>query len=159
METVKRFRHLRVALVCMMLMLAASASFALSVALPGPDINFPKDYNKVRASQILSVLSSPKLKYVAGIESFWPPKWPTTLVYDGDTDALNGLLADLHGIKGVNVAVSFSRGSLSTSRDGHSGHWEVDYAQNEPDTISVVVSLRPDTIDLEKLHLPASKGG
>ncbi len=104
-------------------------------------------------------MSDPKLKYADGIVSYWPPEWGTTLVYNGDTEALNALLADLHGIKGLSVAVSFSRGALATSQGGASGHWEVHYAQNAPDTLSVVVSLRPDTIDLEKLHLPAAKGG
>lgn len=154
-----RLGRLRVALICLALFSVGPAALALSRGLPSPDINFPKDYDKARAAQIVAVLSNPKLKYADGIESFWPPKWGTTLVYDGDTDALNGLLADLHGIKGLNVAVSFSRGNLSTTRDGHSGNWKVKYAQDDADTLSVVVSLRPNTIDLEKLRLPVSKGG
>ena len=159
MKNTVRLRRLRVTLVCLALLAAAPAAFALSRELPSPDVFFPKDYDKARAAQIITVLSNPKLKYAVGITSFWPPKWGTTLVYNGDAEALNGLLSDLHGIKGVNVAVSFSRGNLSTSRDGASGHWEVNYAQDDPDTLSVVVSLKPDTIDLEKLHLPVSKGG
>jgi len=150
--------RLRIALVCLALLVAAPAAFALSRSLPTPDINFPKDYDKARAAQILGILRSPKLKYADGIISYWPPKWETTLVYNGDTAALNGLLADLQGVKGLNVAVTFSRGNLATTRDGASGNWEVNYVQNAPDTLSVVVSLKSDKIDLEKLRLPEWKG-
>lgn len=159
MNTMACFGRRRVLPVCLLLTLIAPAAFALSRSLPAPDVNFPQGYDKARAAQIISVLSNPKLKYADGIVSYWPPEWGTRLVYDGDADALNALLADLRRVKGLTVTLAFTRGPVATMRDSPSYPWEVNYAQNDPDRLSIVVSLTSARMDIEKLHLPAWKDG
>ncbi len=52
MNTVARLGRLRVLPLCLLLTLIAPMAFALSRPLPGPDINFPKGYDKARAARI-----------------------------------------------------------------------------------------------------------
>lgn len=144
----------KLAVMAVVLLWLAPRVSALSVMLPAPDVNFPKGYDQARAGQILAILRDPLLKYQDGITSYWPPEWGTTLVYDGDTAALNSMLARLAKIPGVHVALSFTRGPVATTRDGRSGNWEVKYGQTTPNTLHVVVNLKAAGIDVEKLLLP-----
>ena len=100
------------------------------------------------------MLSDKRLRYIDGLYSHWPPAWSSTLVYGGDTQGLNTMLAGLRRVPGVKVRVTFARDLAREAGTGHSaGNWWVMYAQNQPDVVSVRINLASKAIDLEKMEL------
>ena len=143
---------------CLLVPPAFALSRSLLISGSGPDINFPKDYDKKRGEQIVTILSDKRLVFQGGLVSYWPPDWGTTLVYTGDTEALDALFVALQKVKGLHVAVSFSNEPPSSKRYGANGSWLVQYRQTRPDLLSIVVNVKSEKVDLEKLHLPEWKG-
>ena len=142
------------------LLAAAGTALALSIAIQSPEIHFPKGYDEARAEAIETVLSEKRLQHIDGLYSHWPPKWSTTLVYAGDTQALNTMLAGLGRVPGVKVRVTFARDLAKECGEGHSaGNWWVEYAQTQPNVLTVRVNLASKAMDLETLEiwLPAAK--
>ena len=132
---------------------AAAAALALSIPLPAPEIKFPRGYDQARAKAIGAVLSDKRLRYIDGLYSHWPPAWSSTLVYGGDTEGLNTMLAGLRRVPGVKVRVTFARDLAREAGTGHSaGNWWVMYAQDQPDVVSVRINLASKAIDLEKME-------
>lgn len=119
----------------------------MSLPLPDPQIYFPKGYDTNRADQILTVLRSHEFKYVDGLTQYWPPKWPTTLVSDGDSKTLTTFLAALNKIPGISVRLTFSTDlSKDTGSALKAGSWWVMYSQTEPNTLMVRINLAAESL-------------
>ena len=136
-------------------------TFALSETLHRPKIFWPKTYDTNKAEQVHRVLNSKEFKYLDGTTSYWEPKWSTTLVYDGDAQALPAFIAALNEIKGIEVHLTLSPDLSKESRGSlRAGSWWVKYSHTAPDTITVRVNqaskdLGGDTFEL-KLPKPTS---
>jgi hypothetical protein len=138
----------------LMLALGLGVALALSEQLHEPKIRFPKGYNDNRGQQITDVLKNPESKFLDGIISYWEPDWATTLVYGGDTKALQTQLADLGRIHGLKVKVTLSRDlAKETGSALQTGSWWVKYRHTAPDVLEVRVNLASDQIDLKQLEL------
>src|SRR5688572_17778872 len=134
----------------------------LSEALSVPKIHFPKGYATNRAEQITAVLRDPRFKYLNGLTSYWPPEWPTTLVYDGNAEKLHSFIAALRGVSGITVRLTFSRDlAKETGSALSAGSWWVKYSHTAPDTITVRINLAAETLGGDKfeLELPKEGGG
>jgi len=94
-----------------------------------------------------SGLRSDKFKYLGGLTSYWEPKWSTTLVYEGDGQALTTFLVALNAAKGMSVRLTFS-GDLSNGTGSalQVGIWWVIYSHTMPDTITVRVNLATQSL-------------
>jgi hypothetical protein len=133
-------------------------AFGLSRSLSQPEIFFPKGYDTNRAAQVHSVLRSDKLKYLGGLVSYWEPEWSTTLVYDGDGQALAGFLADLNGVPGITVRLTFSSDlSKETGSALQAGSWWVTYSHTMPGTITVRINLASRALGQDKFELRLPK--
>src|SRR5437868_1130770 len=89
------------------LMIVAQRAPTLSEVLHSPKIFWPADFDTKTAQEVVRILSSKKLDFRGGLVSYWEPQWSSTLVYSGDTNALNGLLADLRKVPGFRIEVLF----------------------------------------------------
>ena len=142
----------------LLLSLISSSAFALSEELHDPHLFFPRPYDKEKAALINAALSDKDFKFKEGLTSYWEPKFETTLAYDGDTAALNAMIARLSLIKGIHVAVTFSD-DLSKETHGFppSSNWWVSYEHTHPDTLTLRVNLASKEIDRGKIKLPAEE--
>ena len=141
------------------LSLVARPTFALSRELHEPDIFFPKSFDAQKAALITAVLSDKQFKFKEGLTSYWEPKFSTILAFDGDTAALNALLARLDLIKGVRLAVTYSS-DLSKETHGFppAGNWWVEYDHTAPDTLTFRINLAAKDIHRDELKIPESRG-
>ncbi len=140
------------------LAIPATPAMALSEMLSSPKIHFPAKYDEERARKVETVLKSKALKFLGGLVSYWEPEWSTTLVYDGDAESLNGLLAELHQVPGLAVQVTFSPDlSKETGSALQAGSWWVTYSHTKPDTITVRVNLAAETLEGDGLILKLPK--
>jgi hypothetical protein len=132
---------------------------ALSQELHDPRIFFPKSFDLQKAALINAALSDNDFKFKEGLTSYWQPKFATTLAYEGDTPALNALLARLAQIKGLKLAVTFSK-DLSKETHGFppSANWWVNYDHTAPNTLTIRVNLASKDIHPEELKLPPATG-
>jgi hypothetical protein len=136
----------------------ANRGFALSEELTQPKIFFPKGFDTNRAEQIHAVLRSTHFKYLGGMTSYWPPEWSTTLVYAGDPQQLNALLADLNNIRALTVRLTFSPDlSKETGSALPAGSWWVKYSHTTPDAITVRVNLAAESLGRDKFELRLPK--
>jgi hypothetical protein len=142
-------------LACLFLLMLAPGALALSVELHDPNIFFPKSYDRNKAELITAVLSDKTFKFKEGLTSYWEPRFETTLAYNGDTAALNAMIARLSLIKGIHVAVSFSD-DLSKETHGFppSANWWVSYEHTHPDTLTLRVNLASKQMDRAQVKLP-----
>ncbi len=153
METVVKCRIVTLILLCAALAVAAPQALALSRLLGEPELFFPQGYDQKKVASMHGVLQDKQFRFLTGHTSFWPamePKdlsYPTFLDYDGDTKSLETFLDKLAKLKGVNVKLSFSRKM-------ERGSWRVTYSHSAPDTLSVAVNLKAESIDLEELQVP-----
>jgi hypothetical protein len=132
----------------------APSAVGLSLNLPQPEIYFPKDYSTNRAAQIESVLRSDKFKYLGGLVSYWEPEFSTTLVYEGDRQALSSFLGALNGLSGITVRLTFSPDlSKETGSALQAGSWWVKYSHTMPDTITVRINLAAESLGGDKFEL------
>jgi hypothetical protein len=151
-------RSIVLTLVAAALALTGNCAFGLSLSLPQPGIFFPQGYDTNRANQVLSVLRSDQFKYLGGLTSHWEPKWSTTLVYEGDGQALTTFLAALNQVKGMSVRLTFSSDlSKETGSALQAGSWWVKYSHTMPDTITVRVNLAAQSLDGDKFELRLPK--
>jgi hypothetical protein len=139
---------------------AAPFAGALSEDVRHPKIFFPKTFDANKAEQLHTALRREKLGFQGGLISYWPPKWSTTLVYNGDTAALRTLLGDLVAVPGMRVKVAFSK-DLSKETRGfpQPGNWWVIYSHETPDVVTVRVNLAAHGIDASQLDLWAKADG
>lgn len=160
MKTILLGRNITCTLIAVVVAVAVLPALALSRSLPEPEIFFPKDYDTNRAEQVHSVLRSEKLKYLGGLVSYWEPEWSTTLVYDGDGQALTAFLAALNGVSGITVRLTFSNDlSKETGSALQAGSWWVTYSHTMPDTVTVRLNLAAEALGRDKfeLRLPKAK--
>lgn len=128
------------------------------MSLPQPEIYFPKGYDTNRAAQVDAVLRSDQFKYLGGLVSYWEPEWSTTLVYDGDAQALSEFLAALNKVHGISVRLTFSSDlSKETGSALQAGSWWVKYSHTMPDTITVRVNLAAAALGGDKFALRLPK--
>src|SRR5439155_5374953 len=107
-----------------------------------------KGYDQQKAEQVLRVLRGEKLIFRGGLISYWSPDWSTTLVYGGDTKALNAFLMELSSLSGLRVKVSFSKDLDRESGSAlRSGSWWVKYSHVTPDVLTVRINLAAAEID------------
>jgi hypothetical protein len=153
-------RHVAPTLVAAALAAMANCAFGLSIGLPQPQIFFPQGYDTNRANQVLSVLRSDKFRYLGGLTNYWEPKWSTTLVYEGDGQALTTFLSALNAIKGMSLRLTFSSDlSKETGSALQEGSWWVFYSHTMPDTFTVRINLAAQSLGGDKfeLRLPKAK--
>jgi len=151
-------RNLALALVAVALATTGNWAFGLSLSLPQPGIFFPQGYDTNRANQVLSVIGSDKFKYLCGLTSYWEPEWSTTLVYEGDGQALAAFLAALNEVKGMSVRLTFSTDlSKETGSALQAGSWWVKYSHTMPDTITVRINLAAPSLGGDKFELRLPK--
>lgn len=132
--------------------------FALSETLHRPKIFWPKGYDTNKAEQVHVVLASDKFKYLDGMTSYWEPKWPTTLAYDGDAQALSAFVAALNEIKGIDVRLTISHDLSKESRGSlRIGSWWVQYSHTTPNTITVRINLATEPLRDDKFELTLPK--
>jgi hypothetical protein len=132
----------------------APSAFGLSRALPQPEIYFPNSYDTNRAEQIQSVLRSDKFKYLGGLVSYWEPEFSSTLVYEGDRQALASFLGALNDLSGITVQLTFSPDlSKETGSALQAGSWWVKYSHTRPDTITVRINLAAESLGGDKFEL------
>jgi hypothetical protein len=148
----------RFAAVGLAMLIVVSHSLALSEERHSPDIFFPKTYAKEKSERVLAVLRSPEFKYLTGLTSYWEPDYSTTLVYGGDTAALQAFLAALRKVEGFGVKVTSSRDlAKETGSALVAGSWWVIYRHTTPDTVEVRVNRAAKELNVEKLDLPPAK--
>jgi hypothetical protein len=136
------------------LSLTAPTAWALSEEVTHPKIFFPKPFDEKKAEQIHRALRGEKLGFQGGLISYWEPTWSTTLVYGGDTAALQTLLKDLSAVAGMRVKVSFSKDlSKETGSALRAGSWWVKYSHVTPDVLTVRINLAAKEIDPSQLEL------
>ena len=139
------------------IVVAGGTAAALSIALGGPEIRFPEGFDAKKAAAIEKVLHDKHCKYVDGLYSHWPPKWPTTLVYEGNAKSLKSMVLELSRIPDISVRLTFSRDLAKEAGTGHSvGDWWVMYSHDTPNTVEVRVNLSGEGIDITQLELTLS---
>lgn len=138
-----------VAVVVLLLALEGRGGLASHTELDTPTVAFPANYSETKRERISAVLGSKKCKFVRGHAlNFF-----TTLIYQGDTQALNFFLEDLAKCPGLTIHVSF----LKPKDCGHalSGNdWAVHHSAGQADRFDVRINLSSQQIELEKLYLP-----
>lgn len=135
----------------------AASAWALSIALPAPDIRFPADFDAGRAKAIEAVLYDKQFHYVGGLYSDWDPAFSSTLVYTGNTDSLEAMVKGLGKVQGMHIRVSVSKDlSKETGSALQAGSWWVMYSHVTPDVLTVRVNLAAKDIDISKLVLDAA---
>jgi hypothetical protein len=93
------------------------------------------------------------------LTGFWEPEFSTTLVYGGDAEALNDLLAAMNRVAGVNVRITFSKDlAKETGSALSAGSWWVKYSHTMPDTITVRINLAAEGFSGDKFELKLPKG-
>jgi hypothetical protein len=153
-------RRFTLSIVGLALVANIHCAFGLSLALPQPDIYFPKNFETNRAEHVLSVLRSDKFKYLGGLTSYWEPEYSTTLVYEGDGQSLTAFLAALNKVNGMTVRLTFSNDlSKETGSALQAGSWWVIYSHTMPDTITVRINLAAKSLGADnfELKLPKAK--
>lgn len=127
---------------------------ALSIELPAPQIRYPRGFDAGTAAAVQAVLGDKQFHYAHGLYSHWPPKWSTTLVYEGDAASLQRMLDGLARVPGMRVRVVFAKDlAQETAEKRPDGDWWVEYSRETPQTITVKVDLASKSIDLSKLEL------
>ena len=136
------------------LLSAGTSALALSIALPTPTIQFPQGFDQKKADRIEAVLNDKSFKYIGGLYTHWPPKWSSTLTYEGDTKSLNVMIDRLTHLEGVQVRLTFSTDlSKEAGSALRAGSWWVIYSHVTPDTLTIRVNLASSQIDPSQLDV------
>lgn len=149
----------RISLICFAtgLLGTAASAWALSLALPAPDIRFPTDFSSERDRAIEAVLNNKQFHYMGGLYSDWEPAFSSTLVYAGNTDSLVAMVKGLGKVQGMHIKVTVSKDlSKETGSALQAGSWWVVYSHVTPDVLTVRVNLAAKDIDISKLVLDAA---
>src|SRR5438270_739926 len=116
----------RIVLLCSILV----STYALSRSIDR-DIEFPKNYDPVKAEALRKVIRDPQFKFVEGIVSYWPPDWATRLSFEGDTASLNRFVTELHKLPGISTRLKLYPGRNDEQRRDSS--WQLDFSHAHPD--------------------------
>ena len=123
--------------------------FALMAELKEPGVAHTTDYPKAAQEQVAAALKRPDYKFLKGhfINSH------TSLLYAGDTKALNLFLSALAKCPGVTLHVSF----VADPIPGEPCDWHVAH-DGHANSFHVRVNLKSERIQLPDLYLPEVKG-
>lgn len=140
----------RLAPVAVVILLASVATtFALMGELKEPGVAHAQGYPQVAQEQVRAALTRPDCKFLGGrfLNSH------TSLLYAGDTKALNQFLDALAKCPGVTLHVSF----VADPIPGEPCDWHVSHMAHE-NRFHVRVNLKSARVKLADLHLPEVKG-
>lgn len=136
-------------LVAVALVVTSPNAFALAGELKEPGVAHAQGYPQAAQQQVMAALKRPDCKFLRG--SFINSH--TSLLYVGETKALNQFLDALAKCPGVTLHVSFVADPIPGEPcDWHVGH---DAHRNQ---FHVRVNLKSDRIKLLDLYLPEVKG-
>ncbi len=141
----------RLALGLVALALAPLVASALSREI-GRDIEFPKDYDPVKAEAIRKVIRNERFEFRGGIVSYWPPDWGTRLSFEGDAGSLNEFMSELRQLPGISVRLILYRGRNDELRRDTS--WQLDYSHARPNQLAVYLNLNSTKLDFFQINLP-----
>ena len=145
-------KNLLAPLLCAAFLATAGDAFALAGDLKEPGVApLPQDYPKAAQEQVMAALQRPDCKFLKG--SF--VNCHTSLLYAGETKALNLFLEALAKCPGVTLHVSFTSDPLPG--DGGQCDWFVSHDAHA-NSFHVRVNLKSERLKLPDLHLPAVKG-
>ena len=136
-------------LLALTLFLGAPRAFALAGQLDQPGVALPADYPKIAQEQVAAALKWPDCRFLKGHFI----NWHTSLLYAGDTKALNLLLDALAKCPGVTLHVSF----VADPIPGEPCDWVVAH-DALANSFHVLVNLKSERITLPELYLPEVKG-
>ena len=133
-------------------LLVATATDVLALAgeLKEPGVALPQDYPKAAQDQVMAALQRPDCKFLKG--SFI--NWHTSLLYVGETKALNQFLDALAKCPGVTLHVSFV---ATDTIPGEPCDWHVSHDAHA-NSFHLRVNLKSERIKLSDLKLPEVKG-
>lgn len=144
-------KNLLVPLLCAAFLASAGDAFALAGDLKEPGVALPQDYPKAAQEQVMAALKQPDCKFLKGhyLNSH------TSLLYAGETKALNQFLEALANCPGVTLHVSFTTDPVP--RDDGQCDWFVSHDAHA-NSFHVRVNLKSERIKLPELRLPVVKG-
>jgi hypothetical protein len=125
--------------------------FALSREI-GRDIEFPKNYDPIKAAAVRKVIQDTRFKFLSGIVSYWPPDWGTRLSFDGDAESLNEFISELRKLPGIGLRLILYKGRNDDGR--RDSPWQLDYSHARPDQLTIYLNLQAPRMDFYKLKLP-----
>ena len=138
-------------LLCAALLATATDAFALAGDLTEPGVALPTGYPKAAQEQVLAALNRPDCKFLKGHFI----NWHTTLLYAGETKALNQFLDALAKCPSVTLHVSFTTDPVP--RDDGRCDWFVSHDAHA-NSFQVRVNLKSERLKLPELRLPVVKG-
>ena len=137
-------------LLCAILLATATDALALAGELKEPGVALPQDYPQTAQEQVMAALKRPDCKFLKG--SFI--NWHTSLLYAGETKALNQFLDALAKCPGVTLHVSFV---ATDTIPGEPCDWHVSHDAHA-NSFHIRVNLKSERIKLPDLYLPPTKG-
>ena len=137
-------------LLCAALFATATDALALAGELKEPGVALPQDYPKAAQEQVRAALNRPDCKFLKG--SFINSH--TSLLYAGDTKALNQFFDALAKCPGVTLHISFV---ATDTIPGEPCDWHVSHDAHE-NSFHIRVNLKSERIKLPDLYLPSAKG-
>ena len=136
----------------------ADRAYGLSETLREPKLFFPKNYDSERAKAVEQVLRSKQFRYVDGMTSYWPDKWPTTLVYEGNAESLSKFISALNDVSDITLRLTFSMDlAKETGSAMRAGSWWVKYAHTEPNVITIRINLAAEETREGEVTAPPSE--
>ena len=129
-------------------------ALALAGTLTKPGVALPSNFPKDAHQQIAAALRHPDCKFLTG--NF--VNWHTTLLYGGDTRALNQFLAALAKCPGVTLRVTF----VADPVPGATCDWVVEHSAGEPltapeNSFQIRVNLKSERVRRAEVLLPENK--
>jgi hypothetical protein len=134
-----------------LLLATSSGAWALTESLNQPRIFFRKDAEKTHIDALHDVVQDKKFAFRSGAISYWEPHFYTTLVYDGDTLALDRFLTALAKVPNARVKITLSPDLAKELRSMPSGAWSLRYSHQTPNEPEVRINLADGRIDVAKL--------
>ena len=136
-------------LLCAALLATTTDALALAGELKEPGVAHAQGYPQAAQEQVRAALTRPDCKFLGGRFI----NWHTSLLYAGETKALNLFLDALAKCPGVTLHISFVEDPiLSAGSDWHVSH------DAHANSFHIRVNLKSERIKLPDLHLPQVKG-
>src|ERR1041385_3549448 len=114
---------------------------AAMFTLKEPALTFDKNFPEAVRTNVMAILRKPECKYREG---FWLNAW-TSLQYDGDSWALNGMLDGLAKCPGVTIGIVLEQ------RSDEQPAWTVGQNAHEPRELTAYVNLDSPHIKVHDL--------
>jgi hypothetical protein len=127
------------------LLLARHSALAMAGELKHPSIGLPENTPKDVCAQIIRALDDKQCRFLDGhfINA------STTLRYGGQTESLNRMLAHLVECNFFKIRIRFTKQDPGVS-------WTINHnAWADSENLQILLNVAAETIELEKLELPA----